>query len=317
MLVLTTRCWRRSARPTAGLPGRTATMTWTRQAEQQLARLFGAEGGVFFVFTGTAANVLGLSLLLRPFEAVICAESAHLNVDECGAPERVLGAKLLTVATPDGKLTPGLIERRLGGRGDEHRAQPRVVAITQVTELGTCYTLDELRELVGVLPGPGAAAVPGRCPAGERGGASGLLAGRSGGERRRAQLRRDEERCGGRGGRRRDGSVDHRGGAVFCASSRCSWRRRCGSWRLSSWRCSRTSSGPGARGMRTRWLDGWRMRSVACREWMSVTRFSPMRCSPRWTRSTSRLFRRTGISVSGTPTTNVVRWMTAFDTTEA
>ena len=71
---------------------------WTRQAEQQLARRFGAEGGVFFVFTGTAANVLGLSLLLRPFEAVICAESAHLNVDECGAPERVLGAKLLTVA---------------------------------------------------------------------------------------------------------------------------------------------------------------------------------------------------------------------------
>jgi threonine aldolase len=80
---------------------------WTRQAEQRLARLFGAGGGVFFVFTGTAANVLGLSLLLRPFEAVICAESAHLNVDECGAPERVLGAKLLTVATPDGKLTPG------------------------------------------------------------------------------------------------------------------------------------------------------------------------------------------------------------------
>jgi threonine aldolase len=120
---------------------------WTRQAEQRLARLFGAGGGVFFVFTGTAANVLGLSLLLRPFEAVICAESAHLNVDECGAPERVLGAKLLTVATPDGKLTPGLIEGRLGGRGDEHRAQPRVVAITQVTELGTCYSLDELREL--------------------------------------------------------------------------------------------------------------------------------------------------------------------------
>ena len=62
---------------------------------------------MFFVFTGTAANVLGLSLLLRPFEAVICAESAHLNVDECGAPERVLGAKLLTVATPDGEAHPG------------------------------------------------------------------------------------------------------------------------------------------------------------------------------------------------------------------
>ena len=79
---------------------------------------FGAEGGVFFVSAGTAANVLGLSLLLRPFEAVICAESAHLNVDECGAPERVLGAKLLTVATPDGKLTPG---RRRSEDGRDRR----------------------------------------------------------------------------------------------------------------------------------------------------------------------------------------------------
>jgi threonine aldolase len=120
---------------------------WTGQAERELASLFGARGGVFFVFTGTAANVLGLSLLLRPYEAVICAESAHLNVDECGAPERVLGVKLLTVPTPDGKLTPELIETRLGGRGDEHRAQPRVVALTQVTELGTCYSLAELRDL--------------------------------------------------------------------------------------------------------------------------------------------------------------------------
>jgi threonine aldolase len=102
---------------------------------------------VFFVFNGTAANVLGISLLLRPYEAVICAESAHLNVDECGAAERILGSKLLTVPTPDGKLTPALVAGRLGGRGDEHRAQPRVVAISEVTEFGTCYTLDELRML--------------------------------------------------------------------------------------------------------------------------------------------------------------------------
>jgi threonine aldolase len=102
---------------------------------------------VFFVFNGTAANVLGISLLLRPYQAVICAESAHLNVDECGAAERILGSKLLTVPTPDGKLTPALVAGRLGGRGDEHRAQPRVVAISEVTEFGTCYTLDELRML--------------------------------------------------------------------------------------------------------------------------------------------------------------------------
>jgi threonine aldolase len=120
---------------------------WTARASAELAATFGAAGGVFFVFTGTAANVLGISLLLRPYEAVICAESAHLNVDECGAAERVLGCKLLTVPAPDGKLTPGLVATRLGGRGDEHRAQPRVVAISQVTEYGTCYSLAELAEL--------------------------------------------------------------------------------------------------------------------------------------------------------------------------
>jgi threonine aldolase len=99
------------------------------------------------VFNGTAANVLGLSLVLRPYEGVICAESSHLNVDECGATERVLGNKLLLVDAPDGKLTPELIGRRLGGRGDEHRVQPRVVQFAQVTELGTCYSLEELARL--------------------------------------------------------------------------------------------------------------------------------------------------------------------------
>ncbi len=122
---------------------------WTAQATARLREEFGARGGVYFVFNGTAANVLGLSLLVRPFEAIICAESSHLNVDECGAPERVLGSKLLQVPAPDGKLTPGLVAARLAGRGDEHRAQPRAVAIAQVTELGTCYTLPELRDLAG------------------------------------------------------------------------------------------------------------------------------------------------------------------------
>ena len=119
---------------------------WTADAAERVRAAFAA-AGAFFVFNGTAANVLGISLLVRPFDAVICAESAHLNVDECGAVERVLGNKLLTVPTTDGKLTPELIESRLTGRSDEHRAQPRVVAIAQVTELGTCYSLDELREL--------------------------------------------------------------------------------------------------------------------------------------------------------------------------
>ena len=120
---------------------------WTARATAELSSLFGSRGGIYFVFNGTAANIFGLSLLVRPFEAVICAESSHLNVDECGAAERVLGSKLLQVPAPDGKLTPGLVASRLGGRGDAHRAQPRAVAIAQVTELGTCYTIRELRDL--------------------------------------------------------------------------------------------------------------------------------------------------------------------------
>jgi threonine aldolase len=131
---------------TADVPGYGAD-PWTGRAASALRAEFGAQGDVYFVFTGTAANVLGLSLLLRPYEGVICAESAHVNVDECGAPERILGSKLLTVPTLDGKLTPELIGRRLGDRGDEHRVQPRVVTISQVTELGTCYSLEELKSL--------------------------------------------------------------------------------------------------------------------------------------------------------------------------
>jgi len=118
----------------------------TRRATGMMRAASGA-AQVLLVFNGTAANVLGISLLLRPFEGVICAESSHLNVDECGAAERVLGCKLLPVPTADGKLTPELIERRLDGRGDEHRVQPRVVQIAQLTEMGTCYSLPELRSL--------------------------------------------------------------------------------------------------------------------------------------------------------------------------
>jgi len=120
---------------------------WTGRTAAALGTAFGARGGVYFVVTGTAANVLGLGLVLRPFEGVVCAETAHVNVDECGAPERILGSKLLTVPTTDGKLTPELIGTRLADRGDEHRVQPRVVTISQVTELGTCYSLEELKSL--------------------------------------------------------------------------------------------------------------------------------------------------------------------------
>jgi threonine aldolase len=118
----------------------------TRTTVARLCAAAGARSG-YLVFNGTGANVLALSLLLRPYEAVICAESSHLNVDECGAPERILGCKLLAVAAPDGKLTPERVTARLRGRGDEHRAQPRVLQIAQATELGTCYSLGELQRL--------------------------------------------------------------------------------------------------------------------------------------------------------------------------
>ena len=118
---------------------------WTEQAVSEIRRLSGAQGEVYLVLNGSGANVLGLGLLLGRHEAVICAESAHINTDECGAAERILGTKLLTVDAPGGKLTPELIASRLAGRGDEHFAQPAVVAITQSTEFGTCYSLNELR----------------------------------------------------------------------------------------------------------------------------------------------------------------------------
>jgi threonine aldolase len=120
----------------------------TQQAASRLRAVSGA-AAAYFVFNGTGANVLGLSLMLRQFQAIICPDSSHLHEDECGAAERILGSKLLTVGTPDGKLTPGLIASRLGGRGDEHKVQPRAVAIAQVTEFGTCYSLDELAAIAG------------------------------------------------------------------------------------------------------------------------------------------------------------------------
>jgi threonine aldolase len=119
---------------------------WTRRAEEKLRAAFGAHATPFFVFNGTAANVFGISMLLGRHQAVICAESAHLNTDEGGAAERIAGCKLLTVPAPAGKLTPDLVASRIPGR-EEHFAQPGVVAISQSTELGTCYTLGELREL--------------------------------------------------------------------------------------------------------------------------------------------------------------------------
>src|SRR2546423_3340685 len=120
---------------------------YTEAATAKFREQFGAEVEVFFVFGGTGANVLGLSAVAQSFQAVVCAETAHVNVDECGAPEKFAGCKLLALATPDGKLKPEQIEPLLAREGDQHHVQPRVVSVSQATELGTVYTIEELRSL--------------------------------------------------------------------------------------------------------------------------------------------------------------------------
>jgi threonine aldolase len=120
---------------------------YTAAAHEVFRSHFGSQAEVFFVFNGTGANVVSLQSMTSRWDAVICAETAHINTDECGAPEKIAGLKLLTVPTPDGKLTPALVDRLAWGWGDEHRAQPRVVSITQTTELGTAYTVEEIAAL--------------------------------------------------------------------------------------------------------------------------------------------------------------------------
>ncbi|MHB1570826.1 MAG: threonine aldolase family protein [Solirubrobacteraceae bacterium] len=123
---------------------------WTARAVQALRTHFGTAAEPLLVFNGTGANIICLRAGCRPWEAVICAEGAHVNVDEGGAPERIAGVKLLTVATTDGKLTPQAIRSRVTRIGDEHAVQPRLVTISQSTELGTCYTPAELAEVAAV-----------------------------------------------------------------------------------------------------------------------------------------------------------------------
>jgi threonine aldolase len=120
---------------------------FTHGVEARVAAEFGPDARAFFVFNGSAANVLSMRAACRPWEAVIVAESGHMNVDECGAPEAVAGVKLLTVPGENGKLTPELVASRVTRIGDEHAVQPRVVSITQCTELGVLYTPHEMRAL--------------------------------------------------------------------------------------------------------------------------------------------------------------------------
>lgn len=120
---------------------------YTRAAQDTFRQVFGPRAEVFFAYNGTGANVTALASLVRPWQAVICAETAHINVDECGAPERFVGAKLFAEPGEDGKLRPDAIDRHLHCIGFEHHSQPAAVSITQATELGTIYRPEEIRAL--------------------------------------------------------------------------------------------------------------------------------------------------------------------------
>lgn len=120
---------------------------WTKAADEKFAEAFGPEAEAYFVFGGTGANVSGLASLCRRWDAVVCADTAHINVDECGAPEKVGGVKLIPVPHENGKLPVEAAKSQLHGFGSEHHAQPRVISITQSTEYGTLYSLDEIRAL--------------------------------------------------------------------------------------------------------------------------------------------------------------------------
>ena len=118
---------------------------FTQSAVKKFEEHFGKDVDVYFVFNGTAANVLGLSAVIEPFNSVICSEVAHIDEDECCAPERFIGCKLVTIPTKDGKIRVEQIKEHIDSLGNQHRAQPKVISITQATELGTVYNPEEIK----------------------------------------------------------------------------------------------------------------------------------------------------------------------------
>src|SRR6185312_5438821 len=120
---------------------------YTTNAIKKFRDLLGADTSVYFVFSGTGANVLGLKAITEPYHAIICAQTAHINVDECGAPEKFTGCKLLPITTPDGKIKVEQIKPLLHEVGFEHHVQPRVISVSQATEMGSVYTPRELQTL--------------------------------------------------------------------------------------------------------------------------------------------------------------------------
>jgi threonine aldolase len=120
---------------------------WCREAISLLKKEFGQNSEIYFALTGTGANILGLKSILHSFNSVLCAETSHINTDECGAPENFIGCKIIPIATSDGKIYPHQLENHLHGFDFEHHSQPGLISITQSTEMGTLYRTEEIRAL--------------------------------------------------------------------------------------------------------------------------------------------------------------------------
>jgi threonine aldolase len=120
---------------------------YTERTVEKFKEFFGKDIEVFFVFNGTAANVLSIKAFLKTYESVLCAETSHLHMDECGAPELLTGCKLKTLSSPDGKITLEQLEKAYIRLGDQHATQPKMVSITQPTEYGTVYTQEEIKAI--------------------------------------------------------------------------------------------------------------------------------------------------------------------------
>jgi threonine aldolase len=120
---------------------------YTQEAQEIFRDFFGDQSEIYFVFLGTAANVLGLKAITQSFHSIICADTAHINTDECGAPEKFTGCKLLSIPTKNGKISVPEIQKHVHGIGFEHHSQPKVISITQSTEMGTIYTVKEIAEI--------------------------------------------------------------------------------------------------------------------------------------------------------------------------
>lgn len=123
---------------------------WTKEAVLKIKETFHSDCEPLFVFNGTGSNVIALQLMTRPFHSILCAETAHIYVDECGSPVKMTGCQIRPIVTQDGKLTPELIRPYLHGFGDQHHSQPGAVYLSQCTELGTVYTPDELKAITSL-----------------------------------------------------------------------------------------------------------------------------------------------------------------------